>query len=206
MRHHPTKSPSSFPAFLCCPCYKSSGGGRAAVKGTLQHEILSAILLDKDIPNNGTKGKGLDDVLWAAKQVKLIIQQEAHNEYNIPLEIEKEISVYDRAFEEITFGSLDVGFKDIIIDYKSGMKRNYFPQMACYALGWMQKYNLKTVKVVEVYGKSRDVIVYNVSRQEAEDTVYAISDSIDDPNKTPQGNEYCSWCSKKPYCAESNVS
>ena len=50
-RHHPDFSPSSFPAFQVCPCYKSSSGGNSEAldKGNRLHEQLHEILTSHEV-------------------------------------------------------------------------------------------------------------------------------------------------------------
>ena len=43
--HHPDFPPSSLPALVKCPCYKSSDTvGQAAIRGTKLHEKLEEVL------------------------------------------------------------------------------------------------------------------------------------------------------------------
>ena len=42
--HHPTLPPSAAPAIMKCPCYQPGKGGKAADKGTQQHDYLKALL------------------------------------------------------------------------------------------------------------------------------------------------------------------
>lgn len=50
-RHHPDLSPSSFPAFKTCPCYKSGSGGNSEAldKGNRLHSQLHEILTSHEI-------------------------------------------------------------------------------------------------------------------------------------------------------------
>ena len=50
-RHHPDLSPSSFPAFQVCPCYKSGSGGNteALNKGNKLHDQLHEILTSHEV-------------------------------------------------------------------------------------------------------------------------------------------------------------
>lgn len=50
-RHHPDLSPSSFPAFQTCPCYKSSSGGNSAAldRGNKLHDQLHELLTSHEV-------------------------------------------------------------------------------------------------------------------------------------------------------------
>ena len=48
--HHPDFPPSSLPALVKCPCYKSSDTvGQAAIRGTKLHEKLEEILCSPEL-------------------------------------------------------------------------------------------------------------------------------------------------------------
>ena len=48
--HHPAFPPSSLPALVKCPCFKSSDTvGQAAIRGTKLHEKLEEILCSPEL-------------------------------------------------------------------------------------------------------------------------------------------------------------
>tara|TARA_R100001530_G_scaffold128631_2_gene98464 strand:+ start:144 stop:680 length:537 start_codon:yes stop_codon:yes gene_type:complete len=101
---------------------------------------------------------------------------------------------------EITFGSMDAYCKGNLFDLKTGQKRDYKQQMAAYALGVMQKYKEKKLTCHLVYSKTKEVEKFDLTREEAEDIVYAIVDSVNDPTRSPWPCEYCAWCDRKESC------
>jgi len=112
---------------------------------------------------------------------------------------EERISVM-RDGEEITFGSMDAYCKGHLFDLKTGQKRDYKQQMAAYALGVMQKYGDKELTCHLVYSRFKGVDKFSLTREQAEDIVYAIVDSVNDPTRSPWPCEYCAWCARKESC------
>jgi hypothetical protein len=86
-----------------------------------------------------------------------------------------------RGEEEITFGSVDAYCEGELFDLKTGRIRDYGPQMAAYALGIMQQYDLREVTYHIVYSKYREAHVEKISLEQAMRTVYSIVDSVNDP-------------------------
>ena len=132
------------------------------------------------------------EVIWSAQYIMSVVGRKK-------LITEERISVM-RGDEEITFGSMDAYCKGHLFDLKTGQKRDYSQQMAAYALGVMQKYKEKKLTCHLVYSKTKEVEKFDLTREEAEDTVYAIVDSVNDPTRSPWPCEYCAWCARKESC------
>ena len=132
------------------------------------------------------------EVIWSAQYIMSVVGRKK-------LITEERISVM-RDGEEITFGSMDAYCKGHLFDLKTGQKRDYSQQMAAYALGVMQKYKEKKLTCHLVYSKTKEVEKFDLTREEAEDTVYAIVDSVNDPTRSPWPCEYCAWCARKESC------
>ena len=132
------------------------------------------------------------EVIWSAQYIMSVVGRKK-------LITEERISVM-RGDEEITFGSMDAYCKGHLFDLKTGQKRDYSQQMAAYALGVMQKYKEKKLTCHLVYSKTKEVEKFDLTREEAEDIVYAIVDSVDDPTRSPWPCEYCAWCDRKESC------
>ena len=141
-----------------------------------------------------TLSKYPKEVLWTAKYIMSVVGRKK-------LITEERISVM-RGDEEITFGSMDAYCKGHLFDLKTGQKRDYSQQMAAYALGVMQKYGDKKLTCHLVYSSSRirEIDKFDLTRKEAEDTVYAIVDSVNDPTRSPWPCDYCMWCARKETC------
>jgi len=132
------------------------------------------------------------EVIWSAQYIMSVVGRKK-------LITEERISVM-RGDEEITFGSMDAYCKGHLFDLKTGQIRDYKQQMAAYALGVMQKYKEKKLTCHLVYSKTKEVEKFDLTREEAEDTVYAIVDSVNDPTRSPWPCEYCAWCDRKESC------
>ena len=139
-----------------------------------------------------TLSKYPKEILWTAKYIMSVVGRKK-------LITEERISVM-RGDEEITFGSMDAYCKGHLFDLKTGQIRDYKQQMAAYALGVMQKYKEKKLTCHLVYSKTKEVEKFDLTREEAEDTVYAIVDSVNDPTRSPWPCEYCMWCARKETC------
>ena len=139
------------------------------------------------------KGKTFHkEILWAARY---ILEKAEGKE----LHSEQVVSVM-RDGSEATFGSVDAYCDGHLFDLKTGQVRNYDAQMAAYALGIMQKHNLKEVTCHLIYSKRRYVDVKVISFSEAENTVYSIIDSVTDETRSPWLCEYCNWCQREKSC------
>jgi CRISPR/Cas system-associated exonuclease Cas4 (RecB family) len=132
------------------------------------------------------------EVIWSAQYIMSVVGRKK-------LITEERISVM-RGDEEITFGSMDAYCKGHLFDLKTGQKRDYKQQMAAYALGVMQKYKEKKLTCHLVYSRFKEVQKFDLTKEEAEDIVYAIVDSVNDPTRSPWPCEYCAWCDRKESC------
>ena len=132
------------------------------------------------------------EVIWSAQYIMSVVGRKK-------LITEERISVM-RDGEEITFGWLDGYCKGHLFDLKTGQKRDYKQQMAAYALGVMQKYGDKELTCHLVYSRFKGVDKFSLTREQAEDIVYAIVDSVNDPTRSPWPCEYCAWCARKESC------
>jgi len=201
-KHHPTLSPSSFPALIACPCYKNDGEeSDASKRGTRMHEALAEAFSPNETgkPNFHFDEKGMspdmvEDVSWAMHEINSIIPK------GPPIEIETRVSVIGENFEEITFGSADIICGGLLIDLKTGEERDYRPQMEAYALGIMQKTGLGQVCVVLIYSKSRKSVQFLITKAEAEAIVSQVAQAVADPNKKPSPCDYCGWCASVAEC------
>lgn len=197
-RKHAKFSPSKFPQWEKCACFESGPVGPAAKKGTFEHDVLENLFLQNPV------GK-VDDVVfekvqWAYEEILSIARECDAGIFDLC--IEEKVSVMDDEMNEVTFGYLDVAFKDRIVDYKSGEIRSYWGQMAVYALAKMQAKGLERVQAIEVYGKYKETVPYWIERKVAEDYVKGIIERVNDENKKPVKNDYCGWCLKKAGCEE----
>lgn len=234
--HHKKKSPSSLPAKNECIHFESGEAGLPARKGSILHkcfeygaqglaipsswsqfeeadqkELLDGGVLESDFESIETSD--LDGIVWALEEVSSIIQNLFDENRSLAelvgageLELERMVHVYGSDFAEITFGSLDLGFRTLIVDLKTGEIRNYREQMSAYSLAKMQENpDLESLIVVELYSKKRRSVVYEITLQEAEDLIFELSDRIDAGEEEPNPCSYCNWCKNSQFGACSKI-
>jgi hypothetical protein len=190
--HHPTLAPSSFPAIAACACYQSSGdSSEAADSGTRQHAAL-AEMLNNDLLSPLEPDES-DQVLWAYNEIKALT---AGGE----LVVEEEVEVLGDDFNTVTYGTLDCACGRDVFDYKSVEKRDYWLQMAVYALGWMQRTGMGSCRCVILYGRYRQTEERTFTLAEATRIVNEIVTRRNDPNAKPEICAYCSWCANVGHC------
>jgi len=139
-----------------------------------------------------------EGVKWAVKQVTDMAEKAGKD-------IETETLVeYKRNGEAITFGYLDAYFTGHLFDLKTGMERDYIPQMLVYAAALCQRDGLDQMNVYLLYSESRVVSHMEVTREVAEEVVNSIIDGVDDFEKFPEQCSYCKWCADKTICPANN--
>ena len=195
---HAEHSPSKFPQYEKCLCFESAPVGAAAKQGSYEHEVLENFMKGRTIGD--VDDATIDKVQWAYETVlsdvtRLKVQA-------TEVQIEQRVGITDENFEEVTFGTLDISFRDYLYDYKSGQMRNYWGQMAVYALGMMQAKNLKKVNVVILYGRFKKRDEYVIELAEAEEYVFGLITALKGGDLVPKKNDYCGWCQKKTSCPE----
>ena len=132
------------------------------------------------------------EILWTAQYIMSVVGRKK-------LISEERVSVM-RDGKEVTFGSMDAYCKGHLFDLKTGQIRDYKQQMAAYALGVMQKYGDEKLECHLVYSRFKYVDKFSLTREEAEDIVFGIIDSVNDPTRSPWPCEYCMWCARKKTC------
>lgn len=132
------------------------------------------------------------EIIWAAQYILSVSGRKK-------LITEQRVNIM-RDGVAISFGSMDAYCKGHLFDLKTGQVRDYRQQMAAYALGVMQKFGDKKLTCHLVYSRFRKAETFDLSLSEAEDIVYGIIDSVNDPTRSPWPCSYCSWCSRKESC------
>ena len=185
--------PSSLPAQSKSPKYEPNPTPTTATEaGTDRHLALSELL---------TGGKrdvyallpevDRSAVDWAAEYVRGIAGDQ-------PILSETPVEVL-RGADVVLRGTADVIVGAHILDLK-WVERNYGEQQAAYALGAMQAHNLMEMTIHLLFGESRRVVSYKLTRAEAEAFVYPVLDAVADPKVECRISEYCGWCKHNAYC------
>ena len=191
MEHHPTRPPSSGNAQLLCGYYLPDGRGSAATeKGLGQHGHLEDLCLNrpvrKPVPDDELAG-----VNWAYQYV--LENFDVHK-----LKVESKVNILDNEYNELSFGTRDLWDGRNLGDFKSGQQHDYKAQMAYYVLGTCQKEGIPSVRVHEIYTKFFWAKVYDMTKEEAQEIVDAITVNIE--NKVLNPNDYCAWCKQRTKC------
>jgi hypothetical protein len=195
-RHHPTLSPSKFPALSKCPKYESGEVGEAANRGTRIHGMMEAILKGTE-PNRDYDHDEVQEAIWAADTVRDLAGGDL-------VTSENEVSLYDEKGNQITFGTVDAywtdGVKIHVADLKTGQPRDSWAQMAVYGLALLDD-DLTTdrCELHLIYSKTKQIESREFSRSEMEALVYPVIEAVRNGNP-PNPCEYCNWCSKVSEC------
>jgi len=139
--------------------------------------------------------EGID---WAVSKVTRMAERA-----NKDIETETLVE-YRRDGKVITFGYLDAYFTGHLFDLKTGMERDYVPQMLVYAAALCQRDRLDQINVYLLYSESRVVSHMEVTREVAEEVVNSIIDGVDNLEKSPKECSYCRWCADRTICPVNN--
>jgi hypothetical protein len=201
-KHHPTLSPSAFPALSHCPCYKSDPhGSEAADRGTYIHELIELRSRLLQYPD-GVDQDAVNQTEYALQQTEQIcIDNGILPEW---VEYETPLILLDDNFNEITFGTADVFAPGVLIDYKTGEKHDYHAQMAVYALAAMRSTMRDSCRVYLVYTRLQEIDSFSFTREEAESIVNPIVAAVNNPAKIPVPCSYCKWCADRLECPAIN--
>jgi len=193
---HHEFGPSRLPYLALCPRYKSGEVGEAAKSGTRQHSALEQLIKGLPVEVEGLTDEEYDNASWAASHI-LTMADGAEIMSEVKLTMVED-------FEEVLYGRADImwtteGGNLVLIDYKSGQKRDYTWQMSAYARMAMQLFGMRRCAVVELYGTLRDEVTRVVNYDET-DKVLDIIAKAKDPESKPTTCDYCCWCVNQPTC------
>jgi len=197
-RHHPTLAPSSFPALAKCPQFKGSETvGEAAIRGTRIGATVEWLITgEAQAEAYGTEETTAElsyEIGWILGSIHQIFDSE------FGLEVEREVSILDRNFEEVTFGTADYYHNGHLADLKTGERRDYTGQMAALSLGFMDRDGLDSMKVSILWSKTQEVQTWEWDRHTVEEIVWAtIAEVLSNAPARPC--DYCSWCRHKEVC------
>lgn len=209
--HHPL-SPSKFPAWSECPAFDGQQDDHRAeieansdrARGTAKHAALAGMFLGQPHPFAGLSAEEIEDVKWTAEAI--ITGANAAGYHVSDFRVEQRLTLIDpNGFEPLYFGTADVEYGPYIEDAKFGEIKNYFPQMAGYALAKMERDGLDTVFARIRYGWRRKTVEHTITRQTAERVVYGILRKRLNPKRRPVACEYCGICQHAATCTAINT-
>jgi hypothetical protein len=180
-----------------CPCFESNPvSGPAAERGTRMDVAFRGLLMGERKPFLALTEDEQDSVMWAVNEAMRLSQG-------------KGIVTNEALLKVVTPHLSHVGTEDarvealcLSMDLKSGQPRSYHKQQAAYALGNMARTFTTEWECVLLFCDQKEVVHYRYTYEEAEDWVRGIVQSVNDPNRQPCYNEYCSWCVKKNTCQQ----
>jgi len=202
-KEHCEFSPSSFPMWVKCPNYESREDGDKSRMdiGTAQHEYLSILFNGYEYSGiDFLSGEELNGVNWAYNYICSIANgSEIKNEYKVT-GILDDLSTF--------YGTVDAFFvKDglvYVFDYKSGIARDYDPQLMAYAFALMQEFSLQDACIITLYGMSHYYSKKHVTIDECSKLVERIINSRKENPRKRNVCSYCSWCEHKFNCVLRN--
>jgi CRISPR/Cas system-associated exonuclease Cas4 (RecB family) len=211
MDHHPSLSPSSFPALAQCSCFKSGGSDSTdASLGRKMHEYCACLAKKDPYMADDLDTADRQDCEFIVKAAMDLIETNCPGS---PIEIEKQVTLFDDDLNVVTFGTADVTThsKDlaVVLDYKSALDfdvngHNYREQLAVYALCVMREQNLPRALCIEVYIKPQKLYPYFITREEADAIVEFVIRRQADPDRKPSPCNYCKWCGNMLTCSAIN--
>ena len=187
---------SSLPKLEQCACYESAGGNSpAAARGTAMDEAFRLALA-----GDTSKFRVLESiedkeaVQWAVNQVRLIAGEE-----NV-ISDESALKVQTPGLEHIGTEDSRIPSKCVSLDLKSGIRRDYYSQMAAYAYGNMERDFAPEWTCHLLFCDQKQVVTHTFTYNQAALIVENILAAVADPEKKPTPCEYCGWCKNKEEC------
>jgi len=117
--------------------------------------------------------------------------------------VEENVTLYDKDNEFVTEGTMDmwgIGRGLHIYDWKSGNERDYSAQVTLYALAKIQQLNHPVAILHEVFVDQERTYVTEITRQMAEERIFAIVDRVRDPKSPHIINRFCDYCDLRITC------
>lgn len=200
--------PSALPKLLECRCYEGKPGTSAAAeRGTrIDAAIRRLYALRQGLPWNDADGaeSALNDedaeaVRWALDKLDELSLDPLTDEHHAVETRESELRAVVPV-EGVLPGTMDALCVGLgwLVDFKTGQKRNYTPQMAAYALACMDAYFADRWTAHILFVDSQEV----VSREFTEVEARLLVEPIVNMPPVPTACEYCKWCAKFEGCPE----
>lgn len=191
-KERPHLRPSMLPKLALCSWYRSEeNAGAAADRGTKLDVAFRAVIAGAALPA-GLTAEESANVRWAVDTARAL----AGGAELVSVE------------EELKIEALGLtGTADLLCpehnwsaDLKTGQRRNYLEQQACYALGFMDRQFVDEWTVYLIYCDLQEMERLHFTRDEAERLVRGVLAKEADPQSLPQVNDYCGWCALRFDC------
>ena len=184
------------PKLAACPKYvpKPGPAGPAAERGTKMDEAVRLGLRGDRSLLEGLPPEDKGPAEWAVA----LFQDYKRN---------GELETREEYLAMHTPGISHVGTADVLCnamgwvgDLKTGQLRDYYHQMAAYALACMERGFLQDWVAHVVYADQQKVVSYRFDYAEAKRTIETLLAEVRDPNAQPRACDYCDWCARKDSC------
>lgn len=185
--------PSSLPALQACPCFESSEdvGVSDKTDGTMRHNAMAAALRDEVNWGTDLDEEQREKVEWAVEFVRMRSSE--------TMLIEQRVSVVTDDFEIAFSGTPDVRSGNNLFDLK-WRQRNYWPQMAAYALAMIQEQGFKTVSAFVLFAERKHVEVMEFTEIYCHELIDGIIAKSSSSERKPVACDYCGWCDRRLTC------
>lgn len=190
--------PSSLPKLQECPQFEgSSSPSPAAERGTRIDILFRSLIEYQGRPEIREQTEEDAVAKWAADYVlnRSGLETVLCREQDCRIDVEIDGQILDG-------GTCDAVCpeKNILFDLKTGEIRDYYAQMAAYALGWMKKTGTNYWTAVLVFADQHEIREYAYTMEAAEQIVRDILCARQKHHANPRLCEYCNWCSKFDGC------
>lgn len=187
--------PSSLPKLSACACYESSGiESDAAKRGTMLDSRFRAFFEHGAVEMSDLNEIDADSLRWAIDATTEIADGQVVEARETHLKFD--ISGFRNG------GTIDalISSKSISIDLKTGQIRDYYAQMAAYAIGLMESHFTDEWETILIFCDQKQIKRLYWTYDKAKSVVNSIISKAVDPNKKPEVCDYCSWCKHYNTC------
>jgi hypothetical protein len=210
--HHPL-GPSNFPAWSQCADYEptpddpedmdvedDSPRGRGTVKHKAVAMLLAGDLAMRQRALEGLSEREIEEVQFVVRRAIEIV--ESHGYSASDLKVEQRVTMMKPdSFEPLYFGTCDGEAGPLDFDWKFGLDRHYFSQLAGYSLPKMEARGEQRRHAYVIYGRLKRHEHYVITRDTAESVVYGTLSRRLSEHRKPTPCEYCGFCAKRAVCS-----
>jgi hypothetical protein len=186
-----TVRPSALPKLALCGQFESAPGtSEAAARGLRVDALFRQMWETGEIPRNADEEE-VRVAFWAVN-----ILAKIRNNHQTTTDEEK-CKVWVSALKkEGTMDAVNVNGQ-WLADLKTGQMHGYKEQMAAYALGCMEQYQVTEWTAYLLFADQKEVVKHHFTASEAMNIVHAVLENVGAP---PTENDYCQWCAKSLTC------
>ena len=214
---HHENGPSTFPMRAECIRYQAppedpedldamegeDADPSAKARGTAKHkavaQLLAGDLTQRQHALDGLSEREVAEVQYVVEKAIQIIEENGYALSDV--RVEMRVTLMDDAFATIYFGTGDADVGPIDFEWKFGLSRNYFPQLAALALPKMVARGESRRIAYVVYGQLERVERFVITKDTAETIVYGILARRVAGDGRPTPCQYCGWCANRATCS-----